>query len=157
MDLLLKIKKTKITIKPGKTHVENAVPGETYQLVDPKTGKTPEHIKTSRNGYDLVLHNEQDNSEVIIKDFWKNCTEEQQCFAALDVPASEGVEAGQVIITQVDHELTAFTAGEVGTISESHAGLWWSLGGLAGLGTLLGGLSLGGGGNPQVHLTLQIK
>ncbi|WP_065237383.1 GA-like domain-containing protein [Gallibacterium genomosp. 3] len=150
MDLLLKIKQTKITVRPGKTHIENAIPGETYQLIDSKTGKTPEYLKTSRNGQDLVLHNEQDNSEVIIKDFWKACTEDDQCFAVLDVPASEGIEAGQVIITQVDNELTAFTAGEVGTISENYDGLWWTLGGALGLGLLLGSLSLGGGNSSRL-------
>ncbi|MFC0309456.1 hypothetical protein ACFFHK_07000 [Gallibacterium trehalosifermentans] len=136
----------KITIKPGKTYIENAVPGETYQLVDPKTGKTPEHIKTMRNGNDLIFKNEQDNSEVIIKGFWKHCSEDNQCFAVLDVPAQEGIEAGQVIITQVEHELTSFTAGEVGTLAESQSNYWWTLGGLVGFGLLAGGLSLGGGG-----------
>ena len=141
-------------LKNGK-YTELAVPGEEYYLIDSATGKTPEDIKVTRSGNDLILKSEKENVEVIIDDFWGKCDDEQQCFAIFDVGASEGADAGQVIVTQVGKEFYSFSeieAGMVGTLAEGDSFSPW-LYGLAGLTVLgLGAAAAGGsGGGSSAH------
>ncbi|MEH8035799.1 Ig-like domain-containing protein [Gallibacterium anatis] len=141
-------------LKNGK-YTELAVPGEEYYLIDRATGKTPEDIKVTRSGNDLILKSEKENVEVIIDDFWGKCDDEQQCFAIFDVGASEGVDAGQVIVTQVGKEFSSFSeieAGMTGTLAEGDSFRPW-LYGLAGLTVLgLGAAAAGGsGGGSSAH------
>ncbi|WP_409025669.1 Ig-like domain-containing protein [Gallibacterium anatis] len=142
-------------LKNGK-YTELAVPGEEYYLIDRATGKTPEDIKVTRSGNDLILKSEKENVEVIIDDFWGKCDDEQQCFAIFDVGASEGVDAGQVIVTQVGKEFSSFPeieAGMSGTLAEGDSFSPW-LYGLAGLAILgLGAAAAGGsgGGGSSAH------
>ena len=141
-------------LKNGK-YTELAVPGEEYYLIDSATGKTPEDIKVTRSGNDLILKSEKENVEVIIDDFWGKCDDEQQCFAIFDVGASEGVDAGQVIVTQVGKEFSSFSeieAGMTGTLAEGDSFRPW-LYGLAGLTVLgLGAAAAGGsGGGSSAH------
>ncbi|HJF74723.1 MAG TPA: Ig-like domain-containing protein [Gallibacterium anatis] len=141
-------------LKNGK-YTELAVPGEEYYLIDRATGKTPEDIKVTRSGNDLILKSEKENVEVIIDDFWGKCDDEQQCFAIFDVGASEGADAGQVIVTQVGKEFYSFSeieAGMVGTLAEGDSFSPW-LYGLAGLTVLgLGAAAAGGsGGGSSAH------
>ncbi|WKS97275.1 Ig-like domain-containing protein [Gallibacterium anatis] len=141
-------------LKNGK-YTELAVPGEEYYLIDSATGKTPEDIKVTRSGNDLILKSEKENVEVIIDDFWGKCDDEQQCFAIFDVGASEGADAGQVIVTQVGKEFSSFPeieAGMSGTLAEGDSFSPW-LYGLAGLAILgLGAAAAGGsGGGSSAH------
>ena len=141
-------------LKNGK-YTELAVPGEEYYLIDRATGKTPEDIKVTRSGNDLILKSEKENVEVIIDDFWGKCDDEQQCFAIFDIGASEGVDAGQVIVTQVGKEFSSFSeieAGMTGTLAEGDSFRPW-LYGLAGLTVLgLGAAAAGGsGGGSSAH------
>ena len=141
-------------LKNGK-YTELAVPGEEYYLIDSATGKTPEDIKVTRSGNDLILKSEKENVEVIIDDFWGKCDDEQQCFAIFDVGASEGADAGQVIVTQVGKEFSSFPeieAGMSGTLAEGDSFSPW-LYGLAGLTVLgLGAAAAGGsGGGSSAH------
>ncbi|MEH8048079.1 Ig-like domain-containing protein [Gallibacterium anatis] len=142
-------------LKNGK-YTELAVPGEEYYLIDRATGKTPEDIKVTRSGNDLILKSEKENVEVIIDDFWGKCDDEQQCFAIFDVGASEGADAGQVIVTQVGKEFSSFPeieAGMSGTLAEGDSFSPW-LYGLAGLTVLgLGAAAAGGsgGGGSSAH------
>ena len=145
-------------LKNGK-YTELAVPGEEYYLIDSATGKTPEDIKVTRSGNDLILKSEKENVEVIIDDFWGKCDDEQQCFAIFDVGASEGVDAGQVIVTQVGKEFSSFSeieAGMTGTLAEGDSFSPW-LYGLAGLAILgLGAAAAGGSGGGVVqHIPLR--
>ncbi|KGQ41772.1 Ig-like domain-containing protein [Gallibacterium anatis] len=141
-------------LKNGK-YTELAVPGEEYYLIDSATGKTPEDIKVTRSGNDLILKSEKENVEVIIDDFWGKCDDEQQCFAIFDVGASEGADVGQVIVTQVGKEFSSFPeieAGMSGTLAEGDSFSPW-LYGLAGLTVLgLGAAAAGGsGGGSSAH------
>ncbi|MFU2137066.1 hypothetical protein [Gallibacterium anatis] len=145
-------------LKNGK-YTELAVPGEEYYLIDSATGKTPEDIKVTRSGNDLILKSEKENVEVIIDDFWGKCDDEQQCFAIFDVGASEGADAGQVIVTQVGKEFSSFPeieAGMSGTLAEGDSFSPW-LYGLAGLAILgLGAAAAGGSGGGVVqHIPLR--
>lgn len=144
-------------LKNGK-YTELAVPGEEYYLIDSATGKTPEDIKVTRSGNDLILKSEKENVEVIIDDFWGKCDDEQQCFAIFDVGASEGADAGQVIVTQVGKEFSSFPeieAGMVGTLAEGDSFSPW-LYGLAGLTVLgLGAAAAGGSGGVVQHIPLR--
>ncbi|WP_065239609.1 hypothetical protein [Gallibacterium genomosp. 3] len=130
--------------KNGK-YTELAVPGEEYYLIDSATGKTPEDVKVTRSGDDLIIRSEKEHMEVIIDEFWHECTPNDQCYALFDVPATETAEAGQVIVTQVGPDVSAFEAGMVGILPENHTigpWLWAGLGGAA----LLGGIAAGSGG-----------
>lgn len=128
--------------KNGK-YTELAVPGEEYYLFDTAAGKTPVDAKVSREGDDLVIRCEKKDMEVVIDQFWQECSPNDQCYAIFDVPATETVEAGQVVVTQVGSDVSAFHAGMVGTLPESAAFNPM----LLGLGALgLAALGAGGGG-----------
>lgn len=102
----------------------------------------------ARRGNDLILRSDKEDVEVVIKDFWGVCSEDNQCYAKLDVPATETTPAGEVIITQVDHELEGLVAGEVGTIEDDRGGMlfWWILGGIGAAGAIAAGSGGGSGG-----------
>ena len=102
----------------------------------------------ARRGNDLILRSDKEDVEVVIKDFWGVCSEDNQCYAKLDVPATETTPAGEVIITQVDHELEGLVAGEVGTIEDDRGGMlfWWILGGIGAAGAIASGSGGGSGG-----------
>ncbi|OBX04221.1 hypothetical protein QV06_07630 [Gallibacterium genomosp. 3] len=126
-------------------YTELAVPGEEYYLIDTVTGKTPEDVKVTRSGDDLIIRSEKEHMEVIIDEFWHECTPNDQCYALFDVPATETAEAGQVIVTQVGADVSAFEAGMVGSLPEGYTISPW----LAGIGAaaLLGGIATGSGGS----------
>ncbi|PIE46408.1 MAG: hypothetical protein CSA44_00010 [Gammaproteobacteria bacterium] len=125
----------------GMLRVE-AVPGETYNLIDANTGQTPADVKAERRGDDLVLKSESLDAEVIIDGFWEYCQPgEQQCFASLDIPTENGA-LGQTTITQTGPDLDYLVAGEIGTLEEGAAIGWlWILGGLAAVGAVAGSSS----------------
>ncbi|MFC0322827.1 Ig-like domain-containing protein [Gallibacterium melopsittaci] len=129
--------------KSGK-YTELAVPGEEYYLIDSATGKTPEDVKVSRKGDDLIISSEKENMEVIIDEFWHECSPNDQCYAIFDVPATETVEAGQVIVTQTGPDVSAFEAGMVGILPEGHTISPWIYAGLGGAALL--GIAAGAGG-----------
>ncbi|WP_052122902.1 hypothetical protein [Gallibacterium anatis] len=133
--------------KKGK-YVELAVAGEEYHVIDSVTGKTPSDIKVSRSGDDLIITSEKENIEVIIDEFWGECTSDQQCYAIFDTASSEGAYKGDIIVTQVDHEISAFTAGSaepnlVTSLAEGQViSPWYYAAGAA----VLGGIALAAGG-----------
>ena len=133
--------------KKGK-YVELAVAGEEYHVIDSETGKTPEDLQVSRSGNDLVIKSQKDKVEVIIDEFWGECSAEQQCFAIFDTASSEGAYKGDIIVTQVDHEISAFTAGSaepnlVTSLAEGQViSPWYYAAGAA----VLGGIALAAGG-----------
>lgn len=135
-------------LKAAQHYQVTAKVGEEYNLIDSVTGKTPEDIKVARRGNDLILRSDKEDVEVVIKDFWGVCSEDNQCYAKLDVPATETTPAGEVIITQVDHELEGLVAGEVGTIEDDRGGMlfWWILGGIGAAGAIAAGSGGGSGG-----------
>lgn len=133
--------------KNGK-YTETAVPSEEYRVIDSVTGKTPSDIKVSRSGDDLIITSEKENIEVIIDEFWGECTSDQQCYAIFDTASSEGAYKGDIIVTQVDHEISAFTAGSaepnlVTSLAEGQViSPWYYAAGAA----VLGGVALAAGG-----------
>ncbi|MFC0309891.1 Ig-like domain-containing protein [Gallibacterium trehalosifermentans] len=131
--------------KNGK-YTELAVPGEEYYLIDTATGKTPEDVKVSRKGDDLIISSEKENMEVIIDEFWHECSPNDQCYAIFDVPATETAEAGQVIVTQTGPDVSAFESGMVGVLPEGHTISPWIYAGL-GAAALLGVAAGAGGGS----------
>lgn len=67
---------------------------------------------------------------------------------------TETTPAGEVIITQVDHELEGLVAGEVGTIEDDRGGMLflWILGGIGAAGAIAAGSGGGSGsGNNNSH------
>ncbi|MFU2131117.1 hypothetical protein ACLRAC_01540 [Gallibacterium anatis] len=147
---------SRTALKAAQHYQVTAKVGEEYNLIDSVTGKTPEDIKVARRGNDLILRSDKEDVEVVIKDFWGVCSEDNQCYAKLDVPATETTPAGEVIITQVDHELEGLIAGEVGTIEDDRGGMlfWWILGGIGAAGAIAagsGGGSGGGSGSNNSH------
>jgi len=139
---------SRTALKAAQHYQVTAKVGEEYNLIDSVTGKTPEDIKVARRGNDLILRSDKEDVEVVIKDFWGVCSEGNQCYAKLDVPATETTPAGEVIITQVDHELEGLIAGEVGTIEDDRGGMlfWWILGGIGAAGAIAAGSGGGSGG-----------
>ena len=139
---------SRTALKAAQHYQVTAKVGEEYNLIDSVTGKTPEDIKVARRGNDLILRSDKEDVEVVIKDFWGVCSEDNQCYAKLDVPATETTPAGEVIITQVDHELEGLVAGEVGTIEDDRGGMlfWWILGGIGAAGAIAAGSGGGSGG-----------
>lgn len=139
---------SRTALKAAQHYQVTAKVGEEYNLIDSVTGKTPEDIKVARRGNDLILRSDKEDVEVVIKDFWGVCSEGNQCYAKLDVPATETTPAGEVIITQVDHELEGLVAGEVGTIEDDRGGMlfWWILGGIGAAGAIAAGSGGGSGG-----------
>lgn len=139
---------SRTALKAAQHYQVTAKVGEEYNLIDSVTGKTPEDIKVARRGNDLILRSDKEDVEVVIKDFWGVCSEDNQCYAKLDVPATETTPAGEVIITQVDHELEGLIAGEVGTIEDDRGGMlfWWILGGIGAAGAIAAGSGGGSGG-----------
>ncbi|WP_230587738.1 hypothetical protein [Gallibacterium anatis] len=145
---------SRTALKAAQHYQVTAKVGEEYNLIDSVTGKTPEDIKVARRGNDLILRSDKEDVEVVIKDFWGVCSEGNQCYAKLDVPATETTPAGEVIITQVDHELEGLVAGEVGTIEDDRGGMlfWWILGGIGAAGAIAAGSGGGSGsGNNNSH------
>lgn len=139
--ILVKSQAKETTVIATATVIE-AVPGEVYNLIDQANGKTPEDIKATRKGNDLILRSDALDAQVTLKDFWGNCQPgEEQCFATLDILASDG-SMGQVTITQTDNVLTYLLAGEIGTLAETTVPIWL----FAGLG-VLGMAALAGGGS----------
>lgn len=61
---------------------------------------------------------------------------------------TETTPAGEVIITQVDHELEGLVAGEVGTLEDDRGGMlfWQILGGIGAAGAIAAGSGVGSGG-----------
>lgn len=139
---------SRTALKAAQHYQVTAKVGEEYNLIDSVTGKTPEDIKVARRGNDLILRSDKEDVEVVIKDFWGVCSEDNQCYAKLDVPATETTPAGEVIITQVDHELEGLIAGEVGTLEDDRGGMlfWWILGGIGAAGAIAAGSGGGSGG-----------
>ena len=131
-------------VKNGK-YTELAVPGEEYYVIDSETGKTPADIEVSRSGDDLIIKSPSEDITVVIDEFWHDCTPETQCYAIFDVPAVDGLEAGQVTVTQVGPDVSAFKPGMVGILPEDKVIAPWIWAGL-GAAALLGGLASGGGG-----------
>lgn len=117
-----------------------AIPGETYNVVNPETGKTPQDIQVTRNGDDLLLRSESLDVNVTIADFWGGAcqTGETQCYAVLDVTTSNG-GVGYSTITQSGPEIEKLLAGEVGTLAKegfslpemSGNSLWYGIGAVA--------------------------
>lgn len=145
---------SRTALKAAQHYQVTARVGEEYNLIDSVTGKTPEDIKVARRGNDLILRSDKEDVEVVIKDFWGVCSEDNQCYAKLDVPATETTPAGEVIITQVDHELEGLVAGEVGTIEDDRGGMLflWILGGIGAAGAIAAGSGGGSGsGNNNSH------
>ena len=140
---------SRTALKAAQHYQVTAKVGEEYNLIDSVTGKTPEDIKVARRGNDLILRSDKEDVEVVIKDFWGVCSEDNQCYAKLDVPATETTPAGEVIITQVDHELEGLIAGEVGTLEDDRGGMlfWWILGGIGAAGAIAAGSGGGSGGS----------
>lgn len=151
MSLIFTAKKanSRTPVKSHQKYEVIAQAGEEYNLIDSLTGKTPVDIKATRKGDDLILRSDSEDVEVVIKDFWKECTQENQCYAVLDVPATPDAAEGVVTITQSEHELAGLISGEVGTLPEDRFSsplVWWVLGGLGviGIAAAAGG---GGGGS----------
>ncbi|MEH8047897.1 hypothetical protein [Gallibacterium anatis] len=145
---------SRTALKAAQHYQVTAKVGEEYNLIDSVTGKTPEDIKVARRGNDLILRSDKEDVEVVIKDFWGVCSEDNQCYAKLDVPVTETTPDGEVIITQVDHELEGLVAGEVGTIEDDRGGMlfWWILGGIGAAGAIAAGSGGGSGsGNNNSH------
>lgn len=145
--------------------IEQAVPGEEYTVIDPATGKTPEGTLISREGDDLLIQYAEGDYEVVVENFWSNCTESNQCFATFDVPAgTAGAPDGIVTITQNDNVLNALLAGEVGTLADSAAAAaavtpfpWWNVGlGLLGAGAIAALASSSGGNSGNNALGLEL-
>ncbi|NOL49728.1 Ig-like domain-containing protein [Pelistega europaea] len=130
-------------VKNGK-YTELAVPGEEYYVIDSETGKTPTDIEVSRSGDDLIIKSPSEDITVVIDEFWHDCTPDMQCYAIFDVPAVDGLEAGQVTVTQVGPDVSAFKPGMVGILPEGHSVSPWLWVGLGA--ALVGGLAAGGGG-----------
>ncbi|WIM81884.1 hypothetical protein [Gallibacterium anatis] len=134
--------------KKGK-YVELAVAGEEYHVIDSETGKTPEDLQVSRSGSDLIIKSKKDKIEVIIDEFWGECSAEQQCFAVFD-SAAQGTEQGKVIVTQVEAEMSGFSSNDIasGTLTTSlengQSFIPWAY--AAGAAALLGGIALAAGG-----------
>ncbi|WP_052125227.1 hypothetical protein [Gallibacterium anatis] len=126
---------------------EKATPGEEYRVIDSVTGKTPADIKVSRIGHKLIIKSEKENIEVIIDEFWGECTPAQQCYAIFDTASSEGVHQSDIIVTQVGREITAFSAGSaepnlVTSLAEGQViSPWYYAAGAA----VLGGVALAAG------------
>lgn len=130
-------------VAKGGKYTELAVPGEEYYLIDTATGKTPEDVEVSRQDDDLIIRSKKEDMEVVIDQFWQECSPTDQCYAIFDVPATETAEAGQVVVTQVGPDVSAFKAGMVGTLAAGAAFNPM----LLGLGALgLAGLAAAGGG-----------
>lgn len=140
-------------VKNGK-YTELAVPGEEYYVIDSETGKTPADIEVSRSGDDLIIKSPSEDITVVIDEFWHDCTPETQCYAIFDVPAVDGLEAGQVTVTQVGPDVSAFKPGMVGILPEDKVIAPWIWAGL-GAAALLGGLASGGGGGGSSQPTNQ--
>ncbi|MEH8027079.1 hypothetical protein, partial [Gallibacterium anatis] len=134
--------------KKGK-YVELAVAGEEYHVIDSETGKTPEDLQVSRSGNDLVIKSQKDKIEVIIDEFWGECSAEQQCFAVFD-SAAQGTEQGKVIVTQVEAEMSGFSSNDIasGTLTTSleNGQIFSPWAYAAGAAAVLGGIALAAGG-----------
>lgn len=108
-------------------HTASAIPGESYNLIDPETNLTPPDIQASREGDDLVLYSKSLDVTAKVVGFWSECSPgETQCFAILDVPAADGA-MGYTTITQSHSNLGGYlVAGEVGTLGEASILSQWS-------------------------------
>ena len=95
------------------------------------------------------IKSKKDKIEVIIDEFWGECSAEQQCFAVFD-SAAQGTEQGKVIVTQVEAEMSSFSSNDIasGTLTTSlengQSFSPWAY--AAGAAALLGGIALAAGG-----------
>ncbi|HID7804203.1 TPA: beta strand repeat-containing protein, partial [Proteus mirabilis] len=109
----------KVQLQPYAKHIITAKAGDIYQLIDSDTELSPLDIQAHRKADDLILSSEEQNIEVVIKDFWLECQPgEQQCYATLNILDQNGV-MGQATITQDGPVLEHLVAGETGTLSDN--------------------------------------
>ena len=147
-----KVSGEKTVLTAGGRHTVKAQPGEQYGLIDEVTGLVPDGVEADRSGDDLILRKKEEDTEVRIEGFWKECQPgETQCTAVFNIVGEDG-QVTEAVLTQDGPVLDDITAGQSGTLSDDDRGGFIWLGGLAfGGGLAAMALAAGGGGSKHRH------
>ncbi len=155
LNLLVRSTGKKYSLEKGGKYKFNAVSKETYELIATDGKVLLNETSAQRKGNDLVLASKDEDIEVTIEGFWKECkapednadadNSDDRCFAVLNT-LDANAQPGVVTITQNGPILSDLTAGQVGTLEDCNNGLgaiFW----LGAAGLLAGAVALGAGGS----------
>ena len=155
LNLLVRSTGKKYSLEKGGKYKFNAVSKETYELIATDGKVLLNETSAQRKGNDLVLASKDEDIEVTIEGFWKECkapednadadNSDDRCFAVLNT-LDANAQPGVVTITQNGPILSDLTAGQVGTLEDCNNGIgaiFW----LGAAGLLAGAVALGAGGS----------
>ncbi|ECF5956678.1 hypothetical protein FNJ09_22620, partial [Salmonella enterica subsp. salamae] len=135
-----KVSGEKKEIKDGSYHIVKAQAGEQYNLVDEMTGLLPDGVEAARSGDDLIFRSKEEDTEVRIEGFWKECQPgKAQCTAVFNVMGGNGMVT-ETVLSQDHPILDAVIARQSDNVA---GGIIW--GGVA-FGTGLAAIALAAGG-----------